>query len=299
MTSLSTVAVRRPVVAHTRADLAAALAAARSAGDRVALVPTMGALHVGHASLMREARQAAGPHTTVVASIFVNPMQFGPNEDLARYPRSLDADLEVCAANGVDLVFAPGVKDMYPDGETLVSVDPGRLGTVLEGATRPTHFRGVLTVVAKLIGLVRPDMAVFGEKDYQQLVLIRRMVDDLCLGVEIIGGRTVREADGLALSSRNAYLDHRQRALAIALSEALRAGADAAAGGAAAVLAAAHDVLQRAAGVQVDYLALTSPGLGDPPPSGEARLLVEARVGSTRLLDNIAVTLGDNDKKGN
>ena len=169
---------------------------------------------------------------------------------------------------------------------------PGPLATVLEGEVRPGHFRGVLTVVAKLFGLVRPDLAVFGQKDYQQLVLIRRMAADLCLGVEVVGAATVREDSGLALSSRNAYLDAGQKRLALALSRALRAGADAGPDGPERVLADATAVLDTAEGVDVDYLALTDPALGDPPASGEARLLVAARVGSTRLIDNIEIHLG-------
>jgi len=248
----------------------------------------MGALHDGHAALIRV---AAGSGRAVV-SIFVNPLQFAPGEDLDRYPRSLEADLEVCAANGAEVVFAPTVEEVYPGGEPEVTVEPGPLGTVLEGASRPTHFRGVLTVVAKLFGLVRPDAAVFGQKDYQQLVLIRRMVADLCLDIDVVGTETVREPDGLALSSRNGYLSADERRQAAALSRALRAGVAAAAGGAQDVLAAAHAVLQESLGVDLDYLALTDPELRDPPPHGPARLLVAARVGKTRLIDNTAITLG-------
>ena len=289
MTSTS---VRRPLVAHTRAELVAALDRTRARGGRVALVPTMGALHSGHAALVDEARSRVAPDDAVVVSIFVNPMQFGPGEDLDRYPRTFDADLEVCRAHGADVVFAPSVDEVYPGGDPQVTVEPGPLGSVLEGATRPGHYRGVLTVVAKLFGLVRPDLAVFGQKDYQQLVLIRRMAADLCLGVDVVGAATVREDSGLALSSRNAYLDADQKRLALALSRALRAGADAGPEGAERVLADATAVLDEAEGVDVDYLALTDPGLGDPPAAGEARLLVAARVGSTRLIDNIEIHLG-------
>ena len=284
--------VLRPLVAHTRAELVAALAETRARGGRVALVPTMGALHAGHAALVDEARARVTPDDAVVVSIFVNPMQFGPGEDLDRYPRTFDADLEVCREHGADVVFAPSVDEVYPGGDPQVTVEPGPLGSVLEGATRPGHYQGVLTVVAKLFGLVRPDLAVFGQKDYQQLVLIRRMTADLCLGVEAVGADTVREEPGLALSSRNAYLDEHQKRLALALSRALRAGADAGPGGAQRVLADATAVLDTAEGVDVDYLALTDPALGDPPASGEARLLVAARVGSTRLIDNIEIHLG-------
>jgi pantoate--beta-alanine ligase len=279
-----------PVVAATRDDLADALGAVRTKGGRVALVPTMGALHRGHRSLMRAAR--ASGVDAVVVSIFVNPTQFAPGEDLDRYPRPFDADLAMCAAEGVDVVFAPSVEVMYPDGDPQVTVDPGPLGTVLEGASRPTHLRGVLTVVAKLLGLVRPDAAVFGQKDYQQLVLVRRMVADLCLPVRIVGAETVRESGGLALSSRNRYLSGHQRTLALLLDRALRAGAEAGPLGAEAVLTAARKVLDTADGLHADYLELTSPELGPPPSYGEARLLVAARVGTTRLIDNVALTLG-------
>ena len=289
---MTATSVRRPLVAHTRAELVAALDRTRARGGRVALVPTMGALHLGHAALVDEARSRVTPEDAVVVSIFVNPMQFGPGEDLDRYPRTFDADLEVCREHGADVVFAPSVDEVYPGGDPQVTVEPGPLGSVLEGATRPGHYRGVLTVVAKLFGLVRPDLAVFGQKDYQQLVLIRRMAADLCLGVEVVGAATVREDSGLALSSRNAYLDADQKRLALALSRALRVGADAGPAGAQRVLADATAVLDTAEGVDVDYLALTDPALGDPPAFGGARLLVAARVGSTRLIDNIEIHLG-------
>jgi pantoate--beta-alanine ligase len=279
-------------IADSRAGLADVLASRRADGRSVALVPTMGALHAGHAALLDEARRRVGPGGAVVVSVFVNPLQFGPGEDLDRYPRTFDADLEVCAGHGADVVFAPSVEEVYPSGDPAVTVDPGPLGTVLEGASRPGHFRGVLTVVAKLFGLVRPDVAVFGQKDYQQLVLVRQMVADLCLGVEVVGAETVREPDGLALSSRNAYLDAGQRRAALVLSRALRAGAAAGADGPEAVLAAARGVLSAEAEAVPDYLELTSPALGPAPAEGEARLLAAARVGSTRLIDNVAVTLG-------
>ena len=254
----------------------------------VALVPTMGALHEGHRTLVRAARERAA---SVVASVFVNPTQFGPGEDYDRYPRTWDADLAALAEEGADLVFHPGVDDVYPPGSLGVTVDPGRLGSVLEGAVRPGHFGGMLTVVAKLLGLVRPDLALFGEKDYQQLTLIRAMARELALPVEVVGVPTVREDDGMALSSRNRYLDPEQRAAATAISAALRAGAAAGADGAAAVLAAAHAVLDAEASLVQDYLELTDPDLGPVPAAGPARLLVAARAGTTRLLDNIAVTL--------
>ena len=288
-------AVGRPRVANTRTELAQALSEVRASGGRVALVPTMGALHDGHAALMRTARERTGEADAVVVSIFVNPMQFAPGEDLDRYPRTFDADLDVCAAQGVDVVFAPSVEEVYPGGEPQVTLEPGPLATVLEGQSRPTHFRGVLTVVAKLFGLVQPDLAFFGQKDYQQLVLIRRMVADLCMGVEVVGVETVREHDGLALSSRNRYLDDEGRRAALSLSRALAAGAAAGPRGPEAVLAAARAVLgePEAESVAVDYLELTAPDLGPVPDTGEARLLVAARVGTTRLIDNTALTLGD------
>lgn len=272
-------------LAEARADLMAVPTGHAVDRPSLALVPTMGALHEGHRSLMRLARERAD---LVAVSIFVNPLQFGPNEDFSRYPRTFDADLEVCAEEGVGLVFAPSAREMYPPGRQ-VGVAAGPMGDLAEGVFRPGHFDGVLTVVLKLFNLVRPDVAVFGRKDVQQLTLIRRMVTDLDLPITIAGAPTVREPDGLALSSRNRYLSAEDRAAALALSAALRAGAAAAAGGAEAVLAAAQARLH---GLAVDYLALTDPALGPAPEQGEARLLVAARIGPTRLIDNTAVTLG-------
>jgi pantoate--beta-alanine ligase len=248
----------------------------------------MGALHAGHAALLDTARAGS---STVVATIFVNPMQFGPSEDLDRYPRTLDADLGVCAAAGVDLVWAPDLVDVYPHGIARTAVTPGPLGDELEGAVRPGHFAGVLTVVAKFLNLVRPDRAYFGEKDYQQLTLIRRMAADLELGATILGVPTVREPDGLALSSRNAYLSPDERAEALTLSRALFAGRDASPDGSAAAIAAARAELDGHPKVAVDYLELRSPDLGPAPESGSARLLVSARVGGTHLIDNVEVVL--------
>ncbi len=270
------------VVARTRAELARRAAVPR----RLALVPTMGALHEGHAELIRRAAALAG---TVAVSIFVNPLQFGPDEDLDRYPRTPERDLALLAELGVALVFAPSAAEMYPAGRPAVTVEPGPLGNLLEGASRPGHFTGVLTVVTKLLNLVRPDVAVFGEKDYQQLALIRRTVADLELGVEIAGVPTVRDPDGLALSSRNRYLTPEQRRQALALPRALRAGAEEGPSGAGAVLKSATEELR---GVHVDYLALRGVDLGPAPAEGEARLLVAARVGTTRLIDNVPLTLG-------
>nr|WP_218910375.1 pantoate--beta-alanine ligase [Nocardioides thalensis] len=274
----------------------ATLLGARGGAGAVALVPTMGALHEGHASLMGLARERAGAEGTVVVSIFVNPLQFGPGEDLDRYPRTFDADLAVCERQGVDVVFAPAADEVYPGGEPQVTVEPGPLGTLLEGASRPGHFRGVLTVVAKLLGLVRPDVAIFGQKDYQQLALITRMASDLCLGVEIVGAETVRELDGLALSSRNRYLDAEQRERATALSRALYAARDAGPRGLAEALAAGRAVLSEAEGVELDYFEIRAVDLGElaaaVPPQTPARAVVAARVGTTRLIDNMPLVIG-------
>jgi pantoate--beta-alanine ligase len=279
--------VHRPAVAGSVADLRRLRAALPGP---VALVPTMGALHDGHRSLVRAARERAA---SVVVSVFVNPTQFGPGEDFDRYPRTWDADLAALAEEGADLVFHPEVDDVYPPGALGVTVDPGPLGAVLEGAVRPGHFAGVLTVVAKLFALVRPDQAFFGEKDYQQLTLVRAMARELALGVEVVGVPTVREDDGMALSSRNRYLAADQRAAAATISAALRAGAEAGPDGPAAVLAAARTVLATEPSLLQDYLELTDTELGPAPAAGPARLLVAARAGTTRLLDNVAVTLGD------
>jgi len=290
---------RGPLLVPTRAELADRLGPARRDGRTVALVPTMGALHEGHASLVREARTRAGAGPVVV-SVYVNPLQFAAGEDLDRYPRTLDADLEVCAREGADLVFAPATDEVYPGGDPQVTVDPGPLADRLEGAVRPGHFRGVLTVVAKLLGLVRPDVAVFGQKDYQQLVLVRRMVADLCLGVDVVGAETVREPDGLALSSRNRYLDPEQRHDAVGLHHVLRAAQDAAPQGLEVALAAARAELRAADGIDLDYLEITAPDLAPLPAAAPvtdgrgtpARALVAARVGTTRLIDNLPLVLG-------
>jgi pantoate--beta-alanine ligase len=275
------------IVAHTRAEL-------RAARDKLAgpvvLVPTMGALHDGHRALLRRARELGG---SVVVSIFVNPLQFGPTEDLDRYPRTLADDLAVCEAENVDLVFAPAVEDMYPRKQ-LVMVDPGPVGDILEGEFRPGFFKGVLTVVLKLFTLVRPDIAVFGQKDAQQLALVRRMAEDFALGIEIAGVPTVRAADGLALSSRNKYLSAPERVIATALHAALAAGLSAVPDGPVAVAAAARSVLDGAgAALTVDYVAVAdweSGGLvREKGFDGVATLAIAARVGGTRLIDNVLV----------
>lgn len=295
-----------PVVAATRSALQKALAVAwrgsadiskqepfeggHPVGVRLALVPTMGALHDGHGSLFDEARRRA---EVVVASIFVNPLQFSSDEHVGRYPRTLADDVALCQRHGVDVVFAPAVEEMYPDGQPVVTVDPGPLGNTMEGAVRPGHFKGVLTVVLKLFCLVRPDVAVFGEKDYQQLVLVRRMARDLSLAIDVAGTPTVRSVEGLALSSRNRFLAPQEAAAALTLSRALHEGRESGAAGPAGVLAAAERVLAEEPSVLVDYLALRSPDLVGDVTTGPARLLVAARVGGTRLIDNTAVSLDE------
>jgi len=286
---------KTPVLARTRLGLNAAR---KLLGSPAVLVPTMGALHDGHVALLRRATALSPPNGSTVVSVFVNPLQFGAGEDLGRYPRNLDADLAICGREGVELVFAPNDSQMYP-GQQLVTVDPGPMGQVLEGASRPGFFTGVLTVVLKLFQLVQPQIAVFGEKDAQQLALIRRMVCDLDLSVQIASVPIVRDPDGLAISSRNAYLTQPERATALALSGALRAGAQAAQGGPEAALAAAQRVIDRAMEADPplvpDYLALVEPDTFTPVKpgyAGEALLLVAARVGSTRLIDNMGLELG-------
>jgi pantoate--beta-alanine ligase len=264
------------LLVHTRDELAKAQAARPGP---TALVMTMGALHEGHAALLRQARLRAA---TVVATVFVNPLQFGPGEDFDRYPRTLDGDVAICEREQVDIVFAPPVEEIFPT-RPQVTVLAGPLGEILEGASRPGHFDGMLTVVNRMFHLVDGvDAAFFGEKDYQQLTLIRRLVADFALGLEIVGVPTVREPDGLALSSRNRYLSAAERQTALALSRALRAGP-----------AQARDVLAAEPGLDLDYLELRAPDLGPAPATGEARLLVAARVGATRLLDNLAVHLAE------
>lgn len=272
-------------------DVAKITSALRAVGRTVVLVPTMGALHEGHLDLVRRAKRVPGD-VTVMVSIFVNPLQFGENEDLDAYPRPLDADLKVLDEAGVELVFTPHTGDLYA-ADAAVTVQPGPLGSELEGASRPGHFTGVLTIVTKLFNIVRPAYAFFGEKDYQQLVLIKKMVRDLKMDTSVIGVPTARERDGLALSSRNVYLSDEQRAQAVALSAALTAGAHAGQRGAQAVLDAARATLAAQPEIEIDYLELRGTDLGPPPPEGAARLLVAARVGKTRLIDNVGLVLGN------
>ncbi|WP_396897538.1 pantoate--beta-alanine ligase [Nocardia colli] len=276
-------------VHHEPAAMSSVSLALRNSGREVALVPTMGALHDGHLALVEQARESK---SEVIVSIFVNPLQFGADEDLDKYPRTLEADLALLREAGVRSVFAPSPAGMYPEGPRTTVV-PGPLGAELCGATRPVLFGGMLTVVAKLLQIAKPTVAYFGEKDYQQLILIQQMVRDLNFGIRIVGVETVREPDGLALSSRNRYLAPAERETAVALPTALQAGARSGAAGAAAVLAAARSVLDSAAGVEVEYLELRDPELGPAPESGPARLLVAAHIGKTRLIDNISLTLND------
>ncbi|MDX3136027.1 pantoate--beta-alanine ligase [Streptomyces europaeiscabiei] len=327
---MTTTVLRTADELHTRARV-----------GRRAVVMTMGALHEGHATLIRTAREIAGGTGEVVVTVFVNPLQFGAGEDLDRYPRTLDADVELAEVSGADVVFAPSAAEVYPGGEPQVRVTAGPMGERLEGASRPGHFDGMLTVVAKLLHLTRPDVALYGQKDAQQLALIRRMVRDLNFGMDVVGVPTVREDDGLALSSRNRYLSTEERRTALALSQALFAGRDrhaaqealrararevpatraraealsaigesraaadahamskAAPGGPAAVRAAARLVLDEALRMKpplaLDYLALVDPSdFTDIPDgfTGEAVLAVAARVGTTRLIDNIPLTFG-------
>lgn len=287
-------------IIHTRAEIRQAIAAARTkstdriGGDRgkdvrIALVPTMGYLHEGHLSLVDWARARAD---VVVLSIFVNPLQFGPTEDLARYPRDLERDAALAEARGVDLIFAPEVGEMYPGGEPAVQVVPFAMTDVLCGAQRPGHFQGALTIVAKLFNIVQPDIAVFGQKDFQQAVLIRRMAEDLDLPVEIDVAPIVREADGLAMSSRNVYLepDERERALALyrGLSEAARAFRSGVRS-AEQLKAIVHEAITAAPGVMPQYIELVHPDTLDPTESAEPGtvLAVAAFVGKTRLIDNV------------
>jgi pantoate--beta-alanine ligase len=279
--------VSRPVVVETIAALREALAASAD----IALVPTLGALHDGHLALVERARDLAD---TVVVSIFVNPTQFGANEDLDRYPRDLDADLALLEGHGVDLVFAPTVEEMYPDGTTQVKVTGGPVAALFEGRSRPGHFDGVLTVVAKFLGIVRPQHIVFGQKDAQQLFLVQRMVADLNIPTIVDVVQTVRADDGLALSSRNRYLDADARRAAVALSRALEAATSSSDRGIDAVLAAAQSVLMDEDLVKLDYLKVVNPRTFLPVDDGyrgPARVLIAAQVGTTRLIDNDAIYL--------
>jgi pantoate--beta-alanine ligase len=284
-----------PMLVRTRKGLAAARPALPGP---VVLVPTMGALHDGHRSPLRLARDRAGQQGSVLVSIFVNPLQFGPAEDFDRYPRPLERDLAICAEEGVSAVFAPSRQQMYPT-EPQITVNPGPVGQLLEGKSRPGFFDGVLTVVLKLLLLTSPDVAVFGAKDAQQLALIRQMVADLDLGVQIAAAPLHRDPDGLATSSRNVYLSAAERTSAQHLSRALVAASAMAAQGAAAVVTATSHVLAEAAAAsppaELDYLVLADPVTFAEVGSGyrgPALLLVAARVGTTRLIDNVSLQIG-------
>ena len=294
-----------PALLPTKAELAAARPALPAP---VVLVPTMGALHSGHLALLRAARAVAGPGGSVIVSIFVNPLQFRPGEDLDRYPRTLDDDLAMCAREGVCLVFAPSAAEMYPGGAPQVTVDPGPAGQVFEGEFRPGFFGGVLTVVLKLFHLVRPDVAVFGEKDAQQLALVRRLVSDTDLGLAIESVPTVRDPDGLATSSRNRYLSPADRELALTLPRALRAGQARAGaengaedgGSASAALAAAREVLDAEPALAVDYVAVVDSRtftVAGPGYAGPAVIVAAATAGGTRLIDNVPVMLAGADRR--
>jgi pantoate--beta-alanine ligase len=266
------------------------IAAFRAAGESVALVPTMGALHAGHIALIEAAKR---PGRRIVASIFVNPRQFGVGEDLSRYPRREATDSQMLTRAGCDVLWAPPVEEVYPAGfATNVSV--GGVSAGMDGAARPGHFDGVATVVAKLFNQVRPDAALFGEKDVQQLAVIRRMVADLDFGIEIIGVPTQREDDGLALSSRNIYLDEGERVRAVALPRALGVAAReiGRGGDVSTAIAGAHDMLT-GAGFAIDYVCLVDAETltEHPEPGRPLRLLAAARLGSTRLIDNVAVDM--------
>jgi pantoate--beta-alanine ligase len=276
-----------------KGEVRSAVAEARREGRTIALVPTMGALHEGHLSLVRAARMRAD---FVVVSVFVNPTQFGPGEDFDRYPRRIDADLELLGDEGVDIVFVPSAESMYQDGTDIV-VDPGELAQRWEGALRPGHFSGVTTVVAKLFNLVSPDLAFFGEKDYQQLRVIGRMARQLDFGVGVVGCPTVRDADGLALSSRNVHLSASERAAALGLSEALEAAARAVAWGetsVAVIEAEMSEIVDSHAegGLSLDYAAVVDPSTLEPLVRVDrpARALISGRVGATHLIDNCALT---------
>ena len=266
------------------------------ADERVVLVPTMGALHAGHESLIALARSRGD---RVAVSIFVNPLQFGPDEDYARYPRPVSNDLATCERLGVDLAFVPSVSDIYPAGRQ-VTVNAGPMGAVLEGAARPGHFDGVLTVVLKLMHLVGPHTVVFGEKDAQQLACVRRMVTDLNLDIAVVGAPTVREPDGLALSSRNIFVSPADRGVAAGLSEAVaRAGTETTIAGACAAAFAVLDRLAENPHFQLDYATVVNPATFvevDDTSRGPAVFVVAARVGGTRLIDNVILALSAADE---
>lgn len=287
-----TAAGKRARVVATIAEVRAAVAAARASGGTVALVPTMGALHDGHLQHASRARELAD---LVVVSIFVNPLQFGEAADLDRYPRTLEADLDALAPHGVDIVFAPSADEMYPAGRPDTVVTAGRVGGMFEGAARQGHFDGVLTVVTKLLNIVEPDVVTFGRKDAQQLFLVGRMMRDLSVRARIEAIDTVREPDGLAMSSRNRFLSEGERRAAGAIPRALEAAASAADLGLDAALAAAQSAITGEKHVELGYLAFVDPATFAPLPDdhrGIALVIIAARVGSTRLIDNELIRIG-------
>jgi pantoate--beta-alanine ligase len=283
--------VTAPLVVETIAGIRAEVVAARSAGRTIALVPTLGALHKGHMAHVKRARKLAD---VVIVSIFVNPLQFGPSEDFAKYPRTLDDDVAKLSKHGTQFVFLPSAAEMYPDGGTQVKVSGGPVATMFEGRSRPGHFDGVLTVVAKLLQIVQPDVVTFGQKDAQQLFLVQRMVRDLDIPVRIEVIETVRDDDGLAKSSRNRYLSPAERKAALALSRALEAAQSAGDRGIDAVLAAAQSVLMDEELVTLDYLKVVNPATFLPVDDdfrGPARAIIAAQVGPARLIDNESLYL--------
>lgn len=274
---------------RTLGTLADAAAFRSTAPSPVILVPTMGALHAGHAALIDAARARAGKNGTVIVSIFVNPTQFGPNEDLAKYPRTLEADLEVCAAHGADAVFAPAAEEMYPPGDSTF-IEETTLARGLCGAQRAGHFRGVCTVVAKLFNILRPEAAIFGEKDYQQLAIIRRMARDLFFGIEIIGHATVRESDGLAMSSRNRYLNAEDRQRAAAFPAALKQATEEP--DPRSIVTRANELITQGTGSAPEYVELVDAETLEPLASLDrpAVLAAAVKIGETRLIDNVRLT---------
>jgi pantoate--beta-alanine ligase len=281
-------------IVRTTAETREAVRRAKAEGNLVGFVPTMGALHAGHLKLMNEARRECG---FVVVSIFLNPTQFGPNEDLAKYPRDLDCDAAKCEAEGVDMILAPSVDEIYPTGFSTY-VDVHGFSEMLEGASRPGHFRGVATVVAKLFNIVLPDKAYFGMKDYQQLLVIRKMVRDLVFPVEIVPIATVREPDGLAMSSRNAYLHPEERKAATALFRALECARQTVKSGerhVGSLRASVQQMIESEPLARVDYVAVVDPETLEPPDRMDDWILVAlaVRIGNTRLIDNVVIKVGD------
>ena len=273
---------------RTLGTVAEAVEFRRNCSSHVAFVPTMGALHAGHAALIDATRVRAGKNGTVVVSIFVNPTQFGAKEDLANYPRTLEADLKICAERGADAVFVPTADEIYPPGDATF-IEETALSRGLCGAQRPGHFRGVCTVVAKLFNIVRPDAAIFGEKDFQQLAVVRRMVRDLFFGIEVVGHPTVREADGLAMSSRNRYLSPDERARAAHFPAALTSAAKET--NPAAIISKAADLITRGTGSSPEYVAVVDAETLEPLQTLDraAVLAAAVKIGQTRLIDNVRI----------